>query len=387
MPMANGFSTTTSSTVQPSSSAAPAFQFAVIDEMYTCGVAEVRWTYSSPSPMSFNITNVDVVQQAPMASSVANTGQSITSGAASATRSVTQRDVSKRPYSSYGGSYLPPIEEQLATQLDPLVGIWRWSSVNVPQGWYRMVATVQDVFDGSSSSFFVQNDTNVDCILQISQTSSTSTTTTTGTSSMAISHTSFVAGGIIGGAAAVILVIGAIAFVRRRRRQDHMRKIVGPSFSNALMGAGSEVIVTQVTPFNPTLTDTSPLDAGSQIDREQQRSDHVGTSTFPLNPEPSSSGPLLQSSLRAVPIHVRLSSKELARLRSSAAHTQLIPAESSSSGSQPTPPPVITAGQGEPTPARAIQSEVENLRREVEQVRAQQVRAEIFEAPPSYGEA
>lgn len=401
------FSTTASGTVQTGSSSAPAFQFAAIDEMCACAVGEVQWTYTgSSAPMSFNITNVNVVQQAPLGSSITSTGQS-TTYAIYTLPSFAQRGVSRRQYSGYNGSYLPPIDEQLATQLDPLLGIWRWPSTNVPQGWYRMLATVQGVLEASSSSFFIRNDTNVDCILQflptststsISTSASTSTSTstsavqipatvnatTTGTSSKAVSHTGAVVGGIIGGAAAMVLAIVAIAFVWRRRRQRRMRKTVGPPFSDALMRAGAEV---SVAPFNPTHTDAPPLDAGPQ---QQPRSDPVGMPTVPLNPRLSSSGPLLQSSPCTLPIPVGLSSKELARLRSRAVHVQITPAVSASSDSQPAPPPIVTARQGEATPppeARALRSEVEYLRREVQQLRAQEARAERFEAPPSYGAA
>ncbi|KAH8977681.1 hypothetical protein EDB92DRAFT_1951988 [Lactarius akahatsu] len=387
----SSFSTTAHSTVQANNLVAPAFQFAVLNEMYTCGISVVQWTYSGPlAPMALNITNIDVVQQAPLAGPVTSTGQSIESVTTSAIRSVAQRDISRRQDSGYGGSYLPPIDEQLATQLDPLVGIWRWSSTNVPQGWYRMLATIQGILEASSSSFFVQNGTNVDCILQfptstsVVQTPATVKATTTGSSSKTISHTGAVAGGTIGGVATVILVIGTIAFVWRRRRQHRMRKTVGPSFSNALVGADADVAE---APFNPPLTGTSPLDAGSQ---QHPRSDPVGMPIVPLNPGPSSSGPLLQSSPCTLLIPVGLSSKELAQLRSRAVHVQLNPAESASSDSQPAPLPIVTARQSEATPPpedRALQSEVEHLRREVQQLRAQEARAEIFEAPPSYGAA
>ncbi|KAI9449165.1 hypothetical protein BJY52DRAFT_271671 [Lactarius psammicola] len=397
----SGFSTTTSSTVQQSSSATPAFQFVFnIGEMYTCGIAEVRWTFSGvAAPMSFNITNVNVVQQAPLTSSDTNSRQSITSGTPSATRSVAQRDISRRQYSGYGGSYLPPIDEQLATGLDPFIGLWRWSSVNVPQGWYQMLAIIQGVPGGtvSSSSFFIQNGTDVDCILQFLPTSSTSTSlvqtsatvngTTTGTPSKAISHTGAIAGATIGGVTSVILAIGAIVFVWRRRRHTNTYQTVGPSFSNTLMRTGTGVTV---APFNPIITDTSPPDAGSQIDRQQQRSNPIGTPTIPLNPGPSLPEPLLLSSQHAAPIPVGLSDKELALLRSRGTHNQLTPAGPPSGDPQPTLPPIITTEQGEatqPAEARALQSEVEYLRREVQRLHARQSHIDSFEAPPSYGEA
>jgi hypothetical protein len=301
--------------------------------MYTCGVAEIQWTYSGPSaPMSFNITNVNVVQQAPSASTTTTAAQ-------------------RRQYSGYGDTYLPQIDEQLATQLDPLVGIWRWSSANVPQGWYRMLSTVQGVLEASSSTFFVQNGTNVGCVLQFypttsSSSSSSSSTPTSAvqvssaTSSKTTSHTGAVAGGIIGGAAAVILAIGAIIIIiARRRRRDHMRrKTVDPSFS---FFSNDRV----TTPFNPTPTD------------------RPSSSPVPLNPIP-----------------VGLSSKELARLRSSAVE----PTPGAGTSSQPTTGPTPSSEARTTT----SQSEVEYLRREVQRLRGQQqIRTEGFEAPPSYGEA
>jgi len=236
-----------------------------------------------------------------------------------------------------------------------------------------MLATVQGVLQNSSSSFFVQNGTNLECELQFFptpsatsgvQTPATAKVTTTGTPSKTTSHIGALAGGIAGGAALVILAIGAIAFVRLRRRQG---------------SALSPMAEATLTPFNPTLTYTSPL--------EQQRSYAVGMPAAPSNHGPSSSRPLFQSSPRAESIPVDLSAKELARLRSRAMHTQPNPVGASSSSLQPTLPPLVTTVSDEVAPARtSLQSEVEYLRLEVERLRAQQVHVERFEAPPSYGE-
>ena len=313
--------------------------------MFTCGASLVEWTYYGPeAPMSLNVTNVDVAQLAPLSSSSATMNK----------------------YSDSDSVYFPLINKQIATQLDPLVGIWRWSSTSVPQGWYQILATVQGVLDASSPSFFVQNDTTVDCVLQSYPASSTPTPTpavtvltktiiatqvpsTTPSSPKAISHTGAIAGGIAGGAAAVILVILMIAFARCRGRQDHMRR---------------------------KNVDPSSLD---------YRTGPVGMSIIPLNPGQASSPP-------AIPVPVGLSDKELAELRWT--HTaELTPASSSTSDTLPTiitssPLLVVAAGKGEVTPQNetGIQSEVEYLRHEVLRLRAQQVRDEVFEAPPSYGE-
>ena len=195
----------------------------------------------------------------------------------------------------------------------------------------------------------------------------TANATTTSPSSKATSHTGAIAGGIAGGVAALILVVGTIAFVRRRRRQDDFRKSAGSSFSGTVIEGQMTV-----TPFNPTLTDAVTLQAGSQI--------------WTASDGPSStSEPLLPPARSATPIPVGLNSKELARLRSAAMFSLPTHAPSSSSGSQPTYPPPISATEGStvtPIPeTQRLQTEVESLRREM-----QELRAERFEAPPSYGD-
>src|SRR6266702_432608 len=192
-------------------------------------------------------------------------------------------------------------------------------------------------------------------------------TTTTSSSSKATSHTGAIAGGIAGGVGALILVVGAIAFARRRRRKD--RKSAGSSFSGAAMELGSQMTV---TPFTPTLAGAVPLAAGSRS---------ATTSEGPS----STSEPLLTPSQSVAPVPVGLTSKELAHLRSAAIRSPFTThARSSSSGSHPTYPPTISTTEWStttpPPETRRLQTEMETLRREV-----QELRAERFEAPPSYG--
>ncbi|KAH8997962.1 hypothetical protein EDB92DRAFT_2111814 [Lactarius akahatsu] len=190
---------------------------------------------------------------------------------------------------------------------------------------------------------------------------------TVSSSSSSTSHTGAIAGGVAGGVVALILVVGAIAFVRRRRRQDIFR---GSSFSGAAMEAGSQI---KVTPFAPTLTGVAPLEAGSQ---SGLANDGLTSSSEPLLPLPQS----------VAPVPVGLSSKELARMRSTAMRSPPTHTWSSPSGSQPSNPPttISTAERSStttpPPETRRLQTEMESLRREV-----QELRAERFEAPPSYG--
>ncbi|KAH9000738.1 hypothetical protein EDB86DRAFT_2906103 [Lactarius hatsudake] len=200
-------------------------------------------------------------------------------------------------------------------------------------------------------------------------------TTTSTSTSKATSHTGAIVGGIAGGVVALILVVGTIVFVRRRRGQYDFRKSTGTSFSGAAMEAGPQMTV---TPFSPTLAAAASLEAGYQ-------SESTSFASEPPPPPPPPPPPSQRAALAPVP--VGLTDKELARLRSAAIRSPPTShARTSSSGSQPTVTYPSTIGTSEgstsiPTPeTRRLQSEVEFLRREM-----QELRAERFEAPPSYG--
>ena len=194
-------------------------------------------------------------------------------------------------------------------------------------------------------------------------------TSSSPSSSKTTSHTGAIAGGVAGGVVALILLAGTIVLVRRRRRRDDL---AGESFSSSAIEPRSDSQMA-VTPFNPTLVVTIPPDTSSPA---------WTTSDGPFY----SSEPTLSPIAASIPIG--LTGKELARLRSAPmVSTSSSHARSSSSGSQPTSPPTISsADQATATPTletRRLQTEVESLRREMQQLR---VRAERFEAPPSYGD-
>ncbi|KAI9459212.1 hypothetical protein BJY52DRAFT_1211943 [Lactarius psammicola] len=236
------------------------------------------------------------------------------------------------------------------------------------------------------------------------------TTTMTSSSSKATSHTGAIVGGIAGGVAALILVVGTIAFVRQRRRKDDFRKSAGSFFSGATMEAGSQMTVTS---FNPTLAGVAALEAGSRSGipsdgppslAEPPLPPSQGVASVPVGLTSKELARLRSAAMRspptthaqlsssgsppsqsAPPVPVGLTDKELARLRSAALQsTPITHARSSSSGSHPTDSPTINTAEGSgATPAPetwSLQSVVESLLREM-----QELRAERFEAPPSYG--
>ena len=154
--------------------------------------------------------------------------------------------------------------------------------------------------------------------------------------------------------------------MRRRRRQDVLRKSASSSTSGT--GVGSRPPTT-VTPFNLTLAGVAPLEAGSPIGT-------TGDGRF------STSVPALSPAQNAASFPAGLTSKELARLRSV---PMLSPTSHPQSGSQSTYLPTISISDQStvtPTPdTQRLQTEVETLRREM-----QELRAATFEAPPSYGD-
>jgi hypothetical protein len=196
----------------------------------------------------------------------------------------------------------------------------------------------------------------------------TTTTTTAGTSSK--SHVGAIVGGVIGGLAALI-AISTITFITwRRRRQDP----ASAGYSSEYIQRHPEVAVTPFNPMGSTVTcGTAVSDAASQA-TEQQQQQLVSSS------EGSSSPSFLR-------VPAGLSGKELAQLRS----TRSQPSQSPNSESAPnTSPPAATTDRSSAVPPsqdqRPWQSDVESLRREMEQLRAERLEPE---APPSYftGEA
>jgi len=194
---------------------------------------------------------------------------------------------------------------------------------------------------------------------------------TTGTSSksQSKSHTGAIAGGAIGGVVA-LLAIGAITLVARGRR-SRRRKSIGSSFERDVIEPDLPMTM---TPFNPTLTGAAELETGSQT-KWQQRWTGPEPEIVPLAHASTPSDSPVPSPL-VVPIPVGLSSKELALLREDSSRSQSTDAFLSGLSSTATTERGVATSS---TEARRLQSEVESLRREM-----QELRAERFEAPPGY---
>ncbi|KAI9430131.1 hypothetical protein H4582DRAFT_2104007 [Lactarius indigo] len=189
-------------------------------------------------------------------------------------------------------------------------------------------------------------------------------TTTTGTVTSSKSHSGAIAGGVTGGLA-VLLAIGTIAFVKRRQRKRSHRTTsvaVAPYTDSSTESALAEAV---------------PLDVGPQTDWQQQLAHRPFFPEYSPYPAPP-----------VVSIPVGLSGKELAQLRSNASRSQSTDRRPSDLSLTATTdggvPGGLPAEATSPSEARRLRSEVDLLRHEV-----LQLRAERSEAPPTYvsGEA
>ena len=177
---------------------------------------------------------------------------------------------------------------------------------------------------------------------------------------------------------------GAVVFLRRRRRLRR-RKSARTSFSTFMDSGASATI----TPFNPV--SLTQEESNSWTERQQLLSEHTDTEAAHEPPSLSSTpAPVLPRSRPVAPVPPGLSDKQLARIRTEALRRDALnsqqsnsPQSSSNSGQSSSSSTAATeqTRTRSSSDTRRLQSEVEILRREM-----QQLRTERFEAPPSYTE-
>ena len=195
-----------------------------------------------------------------------------------------------------------------------------------------------------------------------------------------------IVGGIIGSVAATFAVIGIVTFVlhqhRRKLKQNRPRSIL--SFATDSIEASLRIIVTSFDPDFPGATQ----DSGITTVQQPFVTEETGAETVPLSRLSSLPPTLLSISRPVAPVPVGLSDKELALLRAEALTSQQPdnPLDSTSNVSWSTFSPAAvakTGGAALPSNTRGLHSEVESLRREMEQLRAEGL---VIAAPPSYTE-
>ncbi|KAJ6587872.1 hypothetical protein B0H19DRAFT_1057175 [Mycena capillaripes] len=205
------------STGAASAIATPAFQFNKIPDMTTCKPTVVTWIYAPVTVddqlvLTLAITNHDVPQSAPLSGT--STGAPATHMGASCVSSLSGRDEA----ASHNITHSP---------LDPAFPSFTWQSVNVTEGWYAILATMNlPGFLSRSTSFFVENGTDTSCLrtesaLRSSSTGGGASTTRINTSkptdlapSLAGTNGGAIAGGVIGG---IVVVLGAVVLIMHCR--------------------------------------------------------------------------------------------------------------------------------------------------------------------------
>jgi hypothetical protein len=133
---------------------------------------------------------------------------------------------------------------------------------------------------------------------------------------------------------------------------------------------------------------TRPSSSGAIVEASSQTSSQMRVTPFNLRP-PSAQPPQRPYSPSLLPpLVIGPSGKELARLRAENSGPQQTSATMKSNGPQPEPDnvPIVTSDSEQvatipPSETRGLRSLVESLQREM-----QQLRAERFDAPPSYSD-
>jgi len=258
--------TPTTASSAPSITPTPLLSFVNEDALQpiTCQTASLLWFYTGPDGL-INIfaTNAGVSQSDPAPSltssrppnTFTNARRAVPGGAASAT---------------------PLITVPIGGNINPASLSFTWQSVNVPQGWYILNASMPTrSYSAISTPFFVHNGTNTSCLTSIVTSSSPAGSTPTGnppastSSPAAPSGSSTNLGAIVGVSIAAVAIVAAILLVwlcLHRRGKKARAEGGNTSIAHRWNGLSS---VDSRNILGPNSNDRSRS--------HQQRSDSVGT--------------------------------------------------------------------------------------------------------------
>ncbi|KAJ6608240.1 hypothetical protein B0H10DRAFT_1955599 [Mycena sp. CBHHK59/15] len=269
VPRADSASQTSSAST---SIATPAFYFRNIVQMTTCTPGTVSWIYvGSLSEVTLSITNGNVVQLPSPSSTITGVFQT---ASARAINPHSRREAINQPITN--------------GTIDPAADSYTWN-VNVPAGWYAIVAqfpllTVTQVSD----AFYVANGIDTSCLASSSGSSSSTTsasstrsvtpTSSDGTSSSGITlpvsgaatskvNRGAIAGGVIGGLAVLAAAIAAYLYLR------YASASVGaaPGKRGARKWSGLGSVDSKARAYPP-----SSRAVGGSNDRHHSQSDSIG---------------------------------------------------------------------------------------------------------------
>lgn len=216
------------------------FNFPIAGVQFTtCQPFNITWSYDGPfTLLSLMVTNNNV-QQLPAPTPTRPVPQ-LTNSGTNVARAIP------------GGATTPFLIQNvpLATNVPPYSASFLWSSVNVPQGWYVVNATI-DSYSAQSFPFFVLNGTDLSCLFSSTSTTSMSVSTTSmqspsssanssstvtppvtvgGSSTSSTHFVGAIVGITIGAVALLSLALGAWFWLYRKRRISATK--VGPSHNS-----------------------------------------------------------------------------------------------------------------------------------------------------------
>ncbi|TRM60354.1 hypothetical protein BD626DRAFT_505070 [Schizophyllum amplum] len=232
-----------------STTLSPTFIFSAVDDMNSCEPATIDWIYAGPdADVRLEISSIDVTQSSAPASTTMRqtTSRSLHLTITDGTVTQPQRRqatgiITSQAASATGAGGLTSL---ISTSIPSSDRTYRWSSVSVPQGWYRLNASIpsRNYVARTSANFFVRNGTDTSCLVgsgasnsatspqSNSATSPTSSSSSTAVAIGAISSNNSVdagtiAGAVIGAVAGLALLAGVLVwFLRRRKRPRNAPK-------------------------------------------------------------------------------------------------------------------------------------------------------------------
>ncbi|KAF9268539.1 hypothetical protein L218DRAFT_515808 [Marasmius fiardii PR-910] len=219
-------------------------------EFTTCMPATIPWSAGGPKlPITITITDIGVTQSAPPSSPSA-TGKSGTNTFSNIATAILRRAV---------GDGLTMFA--IGQSVNSALGSYTWSSVNVSQGWYQLIAQTEDLnFVGHSQPIFVRNGTDTSCIDGASPSSTQSSQSQTSTFQPTDTNTSppstgaiesrqlnvgAIVGGVVGGVV-VLLALFACGCMWRRRKTRTSAAVGNANDKGSANDGGSR---TGVLPF------------------------------------------------------------------------------------------------------------------------------------------
>jgi len=151
----------------------PNFVFEPIPQAVTCQSLALTWFYNGPSTsFDFIATNAGVSQDAPV--------PPLTSFSSTTRGPFTGTDGKQRRAIHTGAANpMSNVTVFVASNIDPSSQAYPWQAVDVPQGWYQIIAiSGSQGYTSPATQFFVHTGNDISCLAAITSSSTTSPTST-----------------------------------------------------------------------------------------------------------------------------------------------------------------------------------------------------------------